>query len=179
MSTFLVEVTQATWRKCGFEAMSPEETIEHCQRVFAEDLEGHPIVTNHSHWRTFPAIWNERWSFDNVVLIGDALRTAHFSIGSGTRLAMEDSLALFKAFEQCRDDVPSALARFQQLRLPPARKIWNAANISIRWYEEMDERVATLNPVEFAYSYMTRTGRVNHAGVRRRDPRLAAAYQAL
>lgn len=179
MSTFLVEVTDATWKRAAFDERGPEDTIEHCQRVFADDLEGHPIVTNHSHWRNFPAVWNERWSFDNVVLIGDALRTAHFSIGSGTRLAMEDSLALFKAFEQCGDDVPSALARFQELRMPPVKKIWDAANTSIRWYEEMDQRVAALTPVEFAYSYMTRTGRVDHAEVRRRDPQLAAAYEAL
>ena len=78
--------------------MSPDDTIHHCERVFAKDLDGHRILSNNSQWRRFPAIWNERWSFGNVVLLGDALRTAHFSIGSGTRLAMEDAIALFKAF---------------------------------------------------------------------------------
>ncbi len=179
MSTFLVEVEDATWRRAGFETMSPEDTIRSCQRVFAKDLEGHSIISNNSYWRNFPALWNERWSFDNVVLLGDALRTAHFSIGSGTRLAMEDSVALFKAFKECGTDVPAALARFQETRLPPMKKIWDAANFSIRWYEEMDKLVTTLSPVEFAYSYMTRTGRIGHAEIRRRDPKLAQACEAL
>ena len=179
-STFLVEVEDATWRRAGFESMSPEDTVKYCERVFAKDLDGHPIISNHSHWRQFPAIWNERWSFDNVVLLGDALRTAHFSIGSGTRLAMEDSVALFKAFREVgTQDIRAALALYQANRLPPMKKIWDAANVSIRWYEEMDKLVHELSPVEFAYSYMTRTGRVNHAEVKRRDPKLAAAYEQL
>lgn len=178
-STFLVEVQDDTWRRAGFEHMSPEDTVAWCERVFAKDLEGHPIITNHSHWRQFPAVWNERWSFGNVVLLGDALRTAHFSIGSGTRLAMEDSVALFKGFREFPGDVPAALRRFQETRLPPMKKIWDAANVSIRWYEDMDRLVRELSPVEFAYSYMTRTGRVSHEEMRRRDPQLAAAYEAL
>ncbi len=179
MSTFLVEVSDTTWKRAGFESMSPQDTVDYCERVFAKDLEGHPIISNNSYWRNFPVVWNERWSFDNVVLLGDALRTAHFSIGSGTRLAMEDAAALFKAFQQCGTDVAAALALFQQARLPPMKKIWDAANVSIRWYEEMDRLVGTLTPVEFAYSYMTRTGRVDHAQVRRRDPELARAYEKL
>jgi 2-polyprenyl-6-methoxyphenol hydroxylase-like FAD-dependent oxidoreductase len=178
MSTFLVEVEEATWQRAGFEHMSPADTIRHCEQVFAKDLAGHPILSNHSHWRNFPAVWNERWSFGHVVLLGDALRTAHFSIGSGTRLAMEDAMALCKAFRECGDDVPAALARFQALRQPPMKKLWDAANVSLRWYERMGEWMK-LQPVEFAYSYMTRTGRVDHAEVRRRDPRLAAAYERL
>lgn len=178
-STFLVEVTDATWRRAGFEHMDETRTIAECERVFAPDLQGHPILSNRSAWRQFPAVWNERWSFGNVVLLGDALRTAHFSIGSGTRLAMEDALALYKAFQACGDDVPAALARFQAERLPPMKKIWDAANTSLRWYERMDELVPALTPVELAYSYMTRTGRVDHAEVRRRDPELARAYEAL
>jgi 2-polyprenyl-6-methoxyphenol hydroxylase-like FAD-dependent oxidoreductase len=178
-STFLVEVEEGTWQRAGFAQMSPEETVRHCEQVFANDLEGHPILSNNSYWRQFPAVWSRHWSMENVVLLGDALRTAHFSIGSGTRLAMEDAVALFKAFRACGDDVQSAFARFQQERLPPMKKIWDAANVSLRWYERMDELVPALTPVEFAYSYMTRTGRVDHAEVRRRDPQLAAAYEAL
>lgn len=178
-STFLVEVEEATWQRAGFETMSQEDTIKYCEKVFAKDLEGHPIITNNSHWRQFPAIWNERWSFDNVVLLGDALRTAHFSIGSGTRLAMEDSVALFKALKAHKDDVKAALQYFQELRVPPMKKIWDAANVSIRWYEEMDKLVSELKPVEFAYSYMTRTGRVSHDEVKKRDPKLAQAYEQL
>ena len=153
-STFLVEVEAATWQRAGFESMSPGDTIRYCERVFAKDLDGHRIISNNSQWRNFPVIWNERWSFENVVLLGDALRTAHFSIGSGTRLAMEDSVALFKAFREVgAKDVPGALALFQQERLPPMRKIWEAANASLRWYEDMDRLVRALRPVEFAHSY--------------------------
>ena len=180
MSTFLVEVSDATWQRAGFEQMSPEATIAWCEQVFAKDLGGHPILSNNSYWRQFPAIWNERWSFDHVVLMGDALRTAHFSIGSGTRLAMEDAVALFKAFRETggAPDVQAALARYQSLRQPPMKKIWDAANVSLRWYEHMDGHMA-MDPVDFAYSYMTRTGRVSHAELRRRDPGLAAAYERL
>jgi len=179
MSTFLVEVREETWKNAGFESMSAEETIAYCEKVFVNDLDGHPVVSNNSFWRNFPAIWNQSWSFDNVVLLGDALRTAHFSIGSGTRLAMEDSVALFKAFKEEGANVKAALTRFQEQRLPPMKKIWDAANVSLRWYENMDELVKTLSPVELAYSYMTRTGRVNHAEIRRRDPGLAQAYEKL
>jgi 2-polyprenyl-6-methoxyphenol hydroxylase-like FAD-dependent oxidoreductase len=178
-STFLVEVEEETWQRAGFENMSSQDTIKYCEKVFANDLDGHPIITNNSNWRQFPAIWNEHWSFDNVVLIGDALRTAHFSIGSGTRLAMEDSVALFKALKIHNNDVKSALPYFQQLRLPPMKKIWDAANISIRWYEDMDKLVRNLTPMELAYSYMTRTGRVSHEDVKKRDPQLALAYEKL
>jgi 2-polyprenyl-6-methoxyphenol hydroxylase-like FAD-dependent oxidoreductase len=177
MSTFLVEVEEETWKRAGFERMSAADTTAHCERVFATDLEGHAILSNNSYWRNFPAIWNERWSFDNVVLLGDALRTAHFSIGSGTRLAMEDAVALSKALRD-RPRVPEALALFQERRLPPMKKIWDAANVSLRWYERMGENIK-LDPAEFAYSYMTRTGRVDHAEMRRRDPALAAAYERL
>jgi len=178
-STFIVEVAEATWKRAGFETMDSQAAINYCERVFAKDLDRHPIISNNSYWRNFPVIWNERWSFENVVLVGDALRTAHFSIGSGTRLAMEDSVALFKAFKECGKDIPAALARFQQERLPPMKKIWEAANDSMRWYERMDELVRSLIPIDFAYSYMTRTGRVDHAEVKRRDPALATAYEAL
>ena len=175
MSTFLVEVTDATWHRTGFADMSEEETIRHCERVFARDLDGQPILSNKSFWRQFPAISNRQWSFGNVVLMGDALRTAHFSIGSGTRLAMEDAIALWKALRDA-GSLAEALVLYRERRLPPMQKILDAANVSIRWYEEMDELMA-LPAVDFAYSYMTRTGRVRHAEVRRRDPALAAAYE--
>ena len=177
MSTFLIEVEAETWKRAGFEHMSPEDTVRHCEQVFAKDLGGHPILSNNSCWRNYTAVCNERWSFGNVVLVGDALRTAHFSIGSGTRLAMEDAIALWKALRE-KGSVPDALIRFQELRLPPMKKILDAADASLRWYERMGERMQ-LDPVEFAYSYMTRTGRVDHAEVHRRDPVLAGAYERL
>lgn len=175
MSTFLVEVEEETWKKVGFDKMSPEETIRLCEEVFAKDLDGNPIISNKSHWRNFPAINNDHWSFDNVVLIGDALRTAHFSIGSGTRLAMEDAVALHKGLVEKDLDVQAGLQRFKELREAPMSKIWDAANVSLRWYEHMNELIK-LDPVDFCYSYMTRTGRVDHKEVVRRDPELAAAY---
>jgi len=180
MSTFLVEVTDATWQRAGFAGMDEADTIGLCEKVFAPDLDGHPILSNHSYWRQFPAIWNPRWHCSHprghIVLLGDALRTAHFSIGSGTRLAMEDAVALHKAFQAHDADLPAVLARFQALREPPMKKIWDAANTSLRWYEQMDELIH-LSPTDFAYSYMTRTGRVTHADMRSRDPALAAAYE--
>ena len=147
-STFLVEVTPDTWTRAGFETMGKEETIRYCERVFAKDLGGHRILSNNSYWRQFPTIWNERWSFGNVVLLGDALRTAHFSIGSGTRLAMEDAVALFKAFEATGiGDVAAAFAQFQ--RTGCHRCARSDANASLRWYEDMDRLVTSLSPLEF------------------------------
>ena len=99
MSTFLVECDRATWQAYGFADKSIEESKAICEEVFAATLDGHPLVSNRSVWRNFPWIWNEHWSFGNKVLLGDALHTAHFSIGSGTRLAIEDAIALAKALE--------------------------------------------------------------------------------
>ncbi len=175
-STFLVEVDAATWERAGFAEMSEADTIAYCRRVFAADLDGHPILTNNSYWRNFPAIWNERWSFDNVVLIGDALRTAHFSIGSGTRLAMEDAIALFKAFKTEGGSIAVALARFEAIRRPPMEKIYAAARVSFEWYEGM-AALMSLAPYELAYRYMTRTGRVEPQVLQRMAPRFFARYQ--
>lgn len=177
MSTFLVEVDDATYRRAGFEAMSEGDSLRLCEQVFAPDLGGQPLQSNRSTWRRFPAIWNERWSDGPVVLIGDALRTAHFSIGSGTRLAMEDAIFLARALA-AEPRVETALQRFQAERLPPMKKIWDAANVSLSWYEGM-AALMDLDPYEFAYRYMTRSGRVDHAEVRRRDPQLAAAFERL
>lgn len=179
MSTFLIEVSAATWTRAGFDRMTNEHAMHRAEQVFAPELEGHPIISNHSYWRNFPVIWNERWSFDNVVLLGDALRPAHFSIGSGTRMAMLDAVALGQAFQAAGDDVPAAFERFRATRLPGMRKIWDAANRSMRWYEGMDQLVPAKNPVEFAYDYMTRTGRISHIKVRELDPDLARAYERL
>lgn len=176
-STFLVEVDEATYRRAGFDAMGEADSLRLCEQVFAPDLHGHRLLSNRSTWRRFPAIWNERFFDERTVLIGDALRTVHFSIGSGTRLAMEDAIALAKSLRE-RARIDDALAQFQRERQPPMRKIWDAANVSLRWYEGMGALMA-LDPHEFAYRYMTRSGRVDHAEVRRRDLRLAQAYERL
>jgi 2-polyprenyl-6-methoxyphenol hydroxylase-like FAD-dependent oxidoreductase len=176
-STFLVEVDAATFERAGFEAMPEADSLRLCEAVFAPDLQGHKLLSNRSTWRRFPVIRNTRFADGRTVLIGDALRTVHFSIGSGTRLAMEDAIALAKAL-RAEADIDTALRRFQADREPPMMKIWDAANVSLRWYERMGEMME-LDPHEFAYGYMTRSGRVDHAEMRRRDPRLAAAYERL
>ena len=176
-STFLVEVDEATFQRAGFETMPEADSLRLCEDVFAPDLQGRGLLSNRSTWRRFPVIRNARFFDKRTVLIGDALRTVHFSIGSGTRLAMEDAIALAKAL-RASADVDGALQRFQAEREPPMKKIWDAANVSLRWYERMGEMM-DLDPHEFAYGYMTRSGRVDHAEVRRRDPRLAAAYERL
>jgi len=176
-STFLVEVDEATYQRAGFETMPEADSLRLCEQVFAPDLRGHPLLSNRSTWRRFPVIRNTRFFSGRTVLIGDALRTVHFSIGSGTRLAMEDAIALAKAL-RAEADVERALERFQAEREPPMKKIWDAANVSLRWYERMGDMM-DLDPREFAYGYMTRSGRVDHAEMRRRDPTLAAAYERL
>ncbi|MCZ7598091.1 MAG: FAD-dependent monooxygenase [Gammaproteobacteria bacterium] len=177
MSTFLVEVTEDTRHRAGFERMDEAATIAHCERVFAEDLDGHPIVSNRSYWRRFPVVTNERWSSGNRVLIGDAVRTVHFSIGSGTRLAMEDALALARSIGEHRADVPAALAAWEATRRPTTDKLCRAAHASLRWYEDMDRNIA-LAPMDFAHSYMTRTGRVGDEELARIAPRFMAAWRA-
>src|SRR5205807_386742 len=134
MSTFLVECDPQTWRRCGFADKSVDESKAVCEQVFANTLDGHPLVSNKSVWRNFPWIWNEHWSFKNMVLIGDALHSAHFSIGSGTRLAIEDAIALTKALE-VEADIPAALQRYQAERKPIVKKLVSAARTSAQWYE--------------------------------------------
>lgn len=177
MSTFIVECDAPTWRRAGFAAMDDAATRAYCERVFAPDLDGRPLVSNKSVWRSFPQIWCERWSTGNVVLMGDALRTAHFSIGSGTRLAMEDAIALDRAFAEDPRDIPAALARYDAARRPPVEKIVEAAGVSARWYEGMAE-LMPLAPYDFAYAYMTRTGRMSEARLKEIAPDFLARYLA-
>jgi len=176
-STFLVEVDEATYQRAGFETMPEGESLRLCEQVFAPDLQGHKLLSNRSTWRRFPVIWNQRFHDGRTVLIGDALRTVHFSIGSGTRLAMEDAIALARALREA-SRIDDGLVQFQREREPPMKKIWDAANVSLRWYEGMGDLMA-VDPHEFAYRYMTRSGRVDHVEMRRRDPRLAQAYERL
>src|SRR5439155_27168181 len=140
MSTFLVECDAATWEACGFAGRTIEQSQAICERVFAEALCGHRLISNESVWRNFPWIWNERWSHRNMVLIGDALHTAHFSIGSGTRLAIEDAIALTKALET-EADVQGALARYERERKPIVKKLVAAARTSADWYEHFPKHM--------------------------------------
>jgi 2-polyprenyl-6-methoxyphenol hydroxylase-like FAD-dependent oxidoreductase len=173
MSTFIVECDRPTWDRAGFERLSDAESRAYCERVFAKDLDGHPLVSNKSIWRNFPLLSNHRWSVGNKVLIGDALRTVHFSIGSGTRLAFEDAIALDRAFGAAGADVAGALARFEHERRPVVEKIVGAANSSSFWYERMAQAMR-LPPWQLAYDYMTRSGRMDDTRLRELAPRFMA-----
>jgi 2-polyprenyl-6-methoxyphenol hydroxylase-like FAD-dependent oxidoreductase len=176
MSTFIVEVDEATFFRLGLDRMDPEAAKALCECVFAETLEGHPLVSNKSVWRQFPKIWNERWSVRNRVLVGDALRTAHFSIGSGTRLAMEDAIALVKALDVHPRDLRDALAAYEAERRPVVEKLVKAANASAEWYEHFPEHMG-LAPIDFVMSYIRRSGRVDLERLRRVSPRFVARYE--
>ncbi|MBV8754188.1 MAG: FAD-dependent monooxygenase [Hyphomicrobiales bacterium] len=175
MSTFLVEVTEATFARAGFGRMSEMESAALCARVFAADLDDHPLLSNNSVWRRFPVVRNARWSHDRCVLIGDALHTAHFSIGSGTRLAMEDAIALDRALATHPADVPAALAAFEAARRPIVEKLVTAANASGAWYERFADHMA-LAPLDFAMNYLTRSGRIDPERLRQSSPRFAERY---
>jgi 2-polyprenyl-6-methoxyphenol hydroxylase-like FAD-dependent oxidoreductase len=177
MSTFIVECDRDTWLRASFAERDPQETKALCEEVFADALGGLPLISNKSVWRNFPWIWNERWSFRNMVLVGDALHTAHFSIGSGTRLAMEDAIALVKALESESGDIGDGLQRYEAARKPVVEKLVKAAKASAFWYERFPQHMR-LEPLDFAYSYITRSGRVDRARLRRTSPKLMARYDA-
>ena len=176
-STFIVECDAATWKRAGLDAMDDAASRAYCESVFAPDLDGHPLVSNRSIWRNFPLMSNARWSAGNVVLIGDALRTGHFSIGSGTRLAFDDAIALDRALGEAGEDVPRLLAAFERERRPVVEKLVAAANSSSYWYERMADKMA-LGAVELAYDYMTRSGRVDDARLAGMAPRFMSVVRA-
>ncbi len=178
MSTFIIETDAATFNNAGFENLSAQATRDYCERVFASDLEGRPLISNFSTWRRFPQIWNECWSAGNLVLLGDAAHTAHFSIGSGTRLAMEDANALFKSIKAFPNNLATALKDYQKIRQPVVRKLVNAAKRSARWYEQMSVLVRSLEPRDFACSYMTRTGRVDEERLKKIAPKFMSSYRS-
>jgi 2-polyprenyl-6-methoxyphenol hydroxylase-like FAD-dependent oxidoreductase len=177
MSTFVVECDLATWRRAGLDCLSDEGSRSYCERVFAPDLDGHPLVSNKSIWRQFALVASRRWHVGNTVLIGDALRTVHFSIGSGTRLAFEDAIALDRAFAETGGDVPGALEVFERERRPVVEKLLAAANASSYWYERIAEKMA-LEPWQLAYDYMTRSGRMTDDRLRELAPRFMARVEA-
>jgi 2-polyprenyl-6-methoxyphenol hydroxylase-like FAD-dependent oxidoreductase len=175
-STFIIECDAQTWEHAGFAHMTEQENIAYCQRVFAEDLGGHALLPNKSVWLNFRVVTNQRWSYQRVVLLGDALRTVHFSIGSGTRMALEDAITLSKAFA-AQADVPRALQTFEDLRRPGMEKVLDIAHQSYTWYETFHEKM-DLDPFTLVYSYMTRSGRLDAHTLRQRAPRFMAEYYA-
>jgi anthraniloyl-CoA monooxygenase len=188
LSTFIVETPEATWQAAGIEAMSQEEGIAYCEKLFAPWLDGQPLVSNASHlrgsanWIRFPRVICEKWvhwtqpaAADGdakdvpVVLMGDAAHTAHFSIGSGTKLALEDAIELTNCLAESHGDLVRGLAQYEQLRSVEVLKIQNAARNSTEWFENVD-RYAGLEPEQFAYSLLTRSQRISHENMRVRDP---------
>jgi 2-polyprenyl-6-methoxyphenol hydroxylase-like FAD-dependent oxidoreductase len=176
MSTFIVETDAATWQRAGFAALDEPTTTAYLERVFADVLDGHRLVSNKSIWRNFPTVANRRWSAGKAVLIGDALHTAHFSIGSGTRLAMEDAIALARAVEAHPADRGAAVGAYEAARRPILGKLIAAASASGAWYERFAEHMM-LAPLEFAMSYITRSGRVDLDRLRAVSPQFVAAYE--
>ncbi|MDQ3666498.1 MAG: FAD-dependent monooxygenase [Acidobacteriota bacterium] len=175
-STFIVECDPQTWEQAELANMNEADTRAYIEQVFAPDLQGHPLLSNNSKWINFILVKNARWTFENVVLLGDALHTAHFSIGSGTKLAMEDAIALASSFQH-HDDVSDVLLGFESTRKPYIEEYQAAALESMLWFENV-RRYMHLSPIELAYSLMMRSGRVDHQELMKRDPVFVAAYEA-
>jgi len=175
-STFIVECDEATWRRAGFAEMNDEETRAYLAEVFGKDLGSHALLSNNSKWLNFLLVKNKHWSHQNIVLLGDALHTAHFSIGSGTKLALEDAIALSHCFAQ-DSDVPEALQEFERVRKPVIEEYQQAAYESLVWFENAKDYMH-LEPLPFAYSLMTRSKRIGYDNLKRRDPQFIAAYEA-
>ena len=173
-STFIVECDPITWNSAGFADLNEQETRAYLEKVFKQDLAGAPLLSNNSKWINFVLVKNEHWFFDNVVLIGDALHTAHFSIGSGTKLAMEDAITLAECF-QSNTEVSKALSEFERRRRPIIQEYQAAAYESMRWFENARSYMH-LSPIELAYSLMMRSGRVSEEDLKRRDPSFISEY---
>ena len=173
-ATFIVECAQSTWDAWGFEAMSKEETVETCRAIFAESLGGHELMSNAAHlrgsavWMNFPRVICETWYHENVVLMGDAAATGHFSIGSGTRLAFDSAIALAN-YLHSEPTQQAAFARYQEERRLEVLRLQSAARNSLEWFEEV-ERYLDQDPIQFAYNLLTRSQRISHENLRLRDP---------
>jgi anthraniloyl-CoA monooxygenase len=180
-ATFIVECSEETWRKSGFGAMSQEESIAVCERIFAAHLDGHALITNARHirgsaWLNFPRVLCQTWSHENVVLLGDAAATAHFSIGSGTKLALESAIALAR-YLHTEPDRQAAFTRYEDERRLEVLRLQSAARNSMEWFEEV-ERYLHLDPVQFTYSLLTRSQRISHENLRLRDKRWLEGAEA-
>lgn len=176
-STFIVECDEATWQAAGMPNKTDREVREYLEQVFAPDLKGHELLSNNSKWINFLLVKNRHWSHENIVLLGDALHTAHFSIGSGTKLALEDAIALYKAFQDT-NSVREALTEFERVRRPIVEDLQAAAYESLIWFENMKDYMH-LDPLRLAYNLMMRSKRITHEKLRRRDPKFVEAVEGL
>jgi anthraniloyl-CoA monooxygenase len=171
-STFIVEAREETWQASGLGENDEAATVAYLEHLFREELQGHPLLANRSIWRRFPTVRNARWHSGNVVLLGDAAHTAHFSVGSGTKLAMEDAIALAAALRAERS-IPGALASYEAGRRPQVESLQRAAQASLEWFESV-ERYQDTEPLQFAFNLLTRSLRITHENLRLRDPALVA-----
>ncbi|MGQ4485987.1 bifunctional salicylyl-CoA 5-hydroxylase/oxidoreductase [Streptomyces sp. SAS_281] len=174
-STVIVEMREEVWRAAGFDVPDPAESVRQCAKIFAHALGHRPLRSNNSAWLTFRTVVNEHWSHGNTVLIGDAAHTAHFSIGSGTKLAVEDALALAACVEE-QPSLPAALAAYESERRPVVESTQRAAAASLRWFEELGRHVDQ-PPRQFAFNLLTRSRRVTHDNLRLRDPAFTAGVE--
>jgi len=174
-STFIAECTEETWRQSGLDNASEAESLSKLSEIFASELEGQSLMSNNSKWINFRRVKNKNWHYENIVLLGDALHTAHFSIGSGTKLAMEDSIALFECLGTT-DSVAEALPKFESTRRPAVEKLQRAAETSRIWFENMDSKLGP-PPHIFSYDCMTRSGRVDLELLREQDSEFVSAFE--
>ena len=171
-STFIVEATDPTFRRAGLFETDEAATVRYCEALFGEELQGAKLIPNRSIWRRFPTVVNECWHDGSMVLIGDAAHTAHFSVGSGTKLAMEDSIALAEALS-AEVTIPAALKRYEQERRPPVLSLQRAAQASLEWFEDTERYMAT-SGIQFGFNLVTRSLRITHEDLRKRDPKYIA-----
>jgi len=176
MSTFVAECDADAWVRSGLNRMSMQEQLAFAENIFAEELQGHPLLSNRSLWNSLPVIRNRHWHVGNRVLIGDALHSPHPSIGSGTRIAMEDAIALVEALAAFPDDLPQALAAFQKNHSPQSDKLVHAMEKSALWYECVAEKMDNLGPLSFVFDFMTRTGRLDETRLWREYPEFMACF---
>jgi anthraniloyl-CoA monooxygenase len=168
MSTWIFECAEETWKKLGFEVENETSTVQKISEIFKEELDGHALITNKSHWRQFPHVTNEKWYKDNIVLLGDAKATAHYSIGSGTKLAMECAIALSDAIVENPKDKTTAFEQYEKTRRNRVEMIQHAANVSLDWFENMDRH--NQHPFyQFAFGCMTRSKKVTFENLAIRD----------
>ena len=172
MSTWIVETTEKTWRAAGMENATEDDTVEYVGELYRDLLDGHPVITNRSLWRNFPMVRCETWVKDNLVILGDCAHTAHFSIGSGTKLAMEDAIALYECC-QAKDDPRSALALYDGDRRDEVERLQHAADVSLDWFEHV-ERYWSMDPIQFTFSLMSRSKAITYDNLRLRDEAFVA-----
>lgn len=167
-ATWLVETTEDTWKKAGLDTMSEEDSAAYMEEIFAKDLQGHKLLTNRSVWRTFPVVRNKKWYHDNVIILGDCAHTAHFSIGSGTKMAMEDAIALYESFKKHKT-VEKALPAYDDDRREITEILQHTADVSLKWFENAERYLENFDPEQIEFSMITRSKKITYDNLALRD----------